>query len=70
METLTQSLTKQLGFDLSQTAQAVEEERRMKIGSSFVEPIKEFQFGKRENLSGKKTKMSASILIPGARKPQ
>ena len=51
METLTQSLTKQLGFDLKG---AVEKERRMTVGSSFVEPKKDFNFGKREQLSGKK----------------
>jgi hypothetical protein len=42
METLTQSLTKQMGFDLSETAQAAESDRRHRVGSSFVEPVKEF----------------------------
>ena len=36
METLTESLTKQLGF--SGLSEAVETERRLTVGSSFVEP--------------------------------
>jgi hypothetical protein len=62
METLTESLTKQLGFNLSE---AVENERRLTVGSSFVEKTDNFQFGKRENLSGKKSKMTASMVVPG-----
>ena len=63
METLTESLTKQLGFNLSE---AVETERRLTVGSSFVEkPTEQYSFGKRENLSGKKAKMTASMIVPG-----
>ena len=71
METLTESLTKQLGFNLSE---AVETERRLTVGSSFVEkPTEQYSFGKRENLSGKKAKMTASMIVPGeqiSKKPQ
>ena len=71
METLTESLTKQLGFNISE---AVETERRLTVGSSFVEkPTEQYSFGKRENLSGKKAKMTASMIVPGeqiSKKPQ
>ena len=49
METLTSSLTKQLGFDLSE---AVENQRKQTIGSSFIEKKSDgllgLQFGKKE----------------------
>lgn len=64
MENLTESLTKQLGFNLKEE---VETERRLTVGSSFVEkPTDSYSFGKRENLSAKKTKkMTASMVVPG-----
>lgn len=37
MENLTISLTKQLGFDLKQTKDEAESNRRAKVGQSFIE---------------------------------
>lgn len=61
METLTLSLTKQLGFDMSE---AVENQRKQTIGSSFVEKKSEglsgLQFGKKERGSTYLTREEAS----------
>lgn len=61
METLTTSLTKQLGFDLSE---AVENQRKQTIGSSFIEKKSDgllgLQFGKKEKGNANSTSRESS----------
>lgn len=79
METLTKSLTHQLGFDIKEAA---EQKRRLTVGQSFIEKksgdLGGLQFGRKDktvteifqspasnNKLGKTTHVSASVLIPG-----
>ena len=63
METLTSSLTKQLGFDLSE---AVENQRKQTIGSSFIEKKSDgllgLQFGKKEKGNANGTSRESSPM--------
>lgn len=65
METLTSSLTKQLGFDLSE---AVENQRKQTIGSSFIEKKSDgllgLQFGKKGNANATSRENSPQGLNP------
>ena len=70
METLTSSLTKQLGFDLSE---AVENQRKQTIGSSFIEKKSDgllgLQFGKKEKGIGGNSRESSPMNALGPQNP-